>query len=248
MRSPFNFSRSSRALLFSAAPIPAWKRALDISCCVVALPVLAIAVSFAALLLAIVSPGPVFYRQERVGYMGRRFMLLKFRTMHVGVAAEAHRAHVSTLFTSKRPMQKLDAVRDSRLVAGGWLLRASGFDELPQLLNVLQGNMSLVGPRPCIPYEYEHYSAWQRARFTTVPGLTGLWQVSGKNRTTFEEMIRLDIKYSQKKSLWMDLKILLLTLPAVVTQIAETRALRRARTAETPGGSATGAGAITLNP
>jgi lipopolysaccharide/colanic/teichoic acid biosynthesis glycosyltransferase len=202
---------------------------LDIIFCIIALPAFALATMFVALLIAAVSPGPLFFRQERVGYMGRRFMLYKFRTMHVGVETESHRAHVSALLSTKRPMQKLDASRDSRLIAGGWLLRASGLDELPQLLNVLIGDMSLVGPRPCIPYEYQQYSAWQRARFSSAPGLTGLWQVSGKNRTTFDEMIRLDIKYSETKSLWLDLKIITRTLPALWTQILDTRILRRDR-------------------
>jgi lipopolysaccharide/colanic/teichoic acid biosynthesis glycosyltransferase len=232
-----------RAFSRADPPIPVWKRSLDIACCIVALPILVVAAMFISLYLALVSAGPVFYRQERVGYMGRRFMLYKFRTMHVGVETASHRAHVSSLLNSSRPMQKLDATRDSRLVPGGWLLRATGIDELPQLINVLLGDMSLVGPRPCIPYEYEQYSAWQRARFTTAPGLTGLWQVSGKNRTTFEEMIRLDIQYSQTKSLWLDLKIIALTLPALWVQVADTHVLRRAPAvpgvgAPSPSGSA----------
>jgi lipopolysaccharide/colanic/teichoic acid biosynthesis glycosyltransferase len=103
------------------------------------------------------------------------------------------------------------------------LLRASGLDELPQLINVLRGEMSVVGPRPCIRYEYELYEPWQRARFNAVPGLTGLWQVSGKNRTTFEEMVRLDIEYAQHRTLWMDLKIILKTLPAIWGQYCDLR-------------------------
>ena len=97
-------------------------------------------------------------------------------------------------------------------------MRATGLDELPQLINVLRGEMSLVGPRPCIPYEYELYEPWQRRRFDAVPGLTGLWQVSGKNRTTFDQMIQLDIEYSERLSLWLDLKIILKTFPALWQQ------------------------------
>jgi lipopolysaccharide/colanic/teichoic acid biosynthesis glycosyltransferase len=119
-------------------------------------------------------------------------------------------------------MVKMDARGDSRLIPGGWLIRASGLDELPQIINVLRGEMSLIGPRPCVPYEFEKYLPWQRERFNAVPGLTGLWQVSGKNRTTFEEMIRLDIQYSRNVSLWMDLKIILLTVPALLVQISDT--------------------------
>ena len=108
------------------------------------------------------------------------------------------------------------------------LLRASGLDELPQLINVLRGEMSLVGPRPCLPYEYDQYLPWQKERFETVPGLTGLWQVSGKNKTTFVEMIQLDIKYAKNKNLWWDLKIILMTVPALAIQMLETRQARRA--------------------
>jgi lipopolysaccharide/colanic/teichoic acid biosynthesis glycosyltransferase len=119
-------------------------------------------------------------------------------------------------------MTKLDA-RDSRLIHGGRLLRALGLDELPQLLNVLRGEMSLVGPRPCLEYEYEQFSQRHRERFETLPGLTGLWQVSGKNRTTFEQMMNLDIRYVREKSLWLDLKILAKTIPAILIQVYETK-------------------------
>jgi lipopolysaccharide/colanic/teichoic acid biosynthesis glycosyltransferase len=119
-------------------------------------------------------------------------------------------------------MVKMDARGDSRLIPGGWLIRAAGLDELPQIINVLRGEMSLIGPRPCVPYEYEKYLPWQRERFNAVPGLTGLWQVSGKNRTTFEEMIRLDIQYSWNVSLQLDLKIILLTAPALLGQVSDT--------------------------
>jgi len=137
---------------------------------------------------------------------------------------------LDTLLTSKSgaPMTKLDGKRDSRLIAGGWLLRATGLDELPQLINVWRREMSFVGPRPCLPYEYEKYEAWHRKRFHAVPGLTGLWQVSGKNRTSFEQMIRLDIRYAEKQSLLLDLWIIALTPTALVTQIADTAVARRA--------------------
>jgi lipopolysaccharide/colanic/teichoic acid biosynthesis glycosyltransferase len=126
-------------------------------------------------------------------------------------------------------MTKLDS-RDSRLIPGGWLIRALGLDELPQILNVLKGDMSIVGPRPCLPYEFDNYSPRHRERFNAVPGLTGLWQVSGKNRTTFEEMIRLDIAYSNETSLWLDLRIILMTVPALFLQVGDTRKDRQAFT------------------
>jgi lipopolysaccharide/colanic/teichoic acid biosynthesis glycosyltransferase len=212
-------------------PLPWWKRSLDLACALVALPALLAVGLVVALWLAIFSPGPVLFRQERVGYKGRRFMLYKFRSMRVAADTSSHRAHFTSLIGSNRAMQKLDGTHDNRLVPGSWLLRASGLDELPQLLNILRGDMSIVGPRPCIPYEYEQYSAFHRQRFDSAPGLTGLWQVSGKNRTTFEQMVRFDIEYGHRKSLWLDLQIMAKTLPALCVQIADTRFMRRTRKA-----------------
>jgi len=210
-------------------PLPHWKRTLDYLCCLAALPLLALCMIVVAVLLRTTSPSVLFFRQERVGYLGRRFSIFKFRTMHVGAETSSHQAHVADLLRSNAPMQKMDSRGDSRLLRGGWLLRASGLDELPQVINVWLGEMSVVGPRPCIPYEYEQYSAEQRRRFTAVPGLTGLWQVSGKNKTTFDEMIRYDIKYAETKTLWLDLKIILTTVPALLVQIAEARQGRRSK-------------------
>jgi exopolysaccharide production protein ExoY len=209
-------------------PFPIWKRSLDIACCLIALPFLALTALWAFFITTTVARGPIFFRQERVGHLGRRFLLYKFRTMHVTASGSAHQAHFSQLMTSNAPMQKLDARGDNRLILGGWLLRASGLDELPQIINVLRGEMSIVGPRPCIPYEYEGYSPWQRNRLRSVPGLTGLWQVSGKNRTTFEEMVRLDIAYGEKLSFVRDIGIIVRTLPALLTQISDIRRARNA--------------------
>src|SRR5882724_1345162 len=190
--------------------IPSWKRSLDLTCCAVALPVFAVWTLFVAVLMKTSSPGTIFYHQERVGYRGRRFKLYKFRTMHVGADTGSHQRHFSELVRSNGPMKKLDSQGDSRLIPGGWLLRASGMDELPQIINVLRGEMSLVGPRPCIPTEFEQYLPWQKKRVDAFPGLTGLWQVSGKNRTTFEQMIRFDIQYTKTVSAWLDVKIILM--------------------------------------
>jgi lipopolysaccharide/colanic/teichoic acid biosynthesis glycosyltransferase len=209
------------------APLPWWKRTIDVACCVIALPFFAaIAAALWTLLLA-TSPGPLLFRQQRVGYTGRRFMLYKFRTMHRSADTAAHREHVAALLRSNAPMHKLDSAGDSRLVPGARLIRALGIDELPQLINVLMGEMSIVGPRPCIPYEYEQYSPWHRERLNAMPGLTGLWQVSGKNRTTFEEMVRLDIQYGQTKSPWSDLKIIARTVPALLAQAIDTHRRHR---------------------
>ena len=205
--------------------LPGWKRAVDLVLCATALPVLAalVLVRYAARIFA---PGPVFFRQERVGHRGRRFCLYKFRTMRVNASTDVHQAHFSLLMKSAAPMQKLDS-SDDRLIQGGWFWRATGLDELPQIINVLRGEMSFVGPRPCIPYEYEGYSPAQRERLNCVPGLTGLWQVSGKNHTTFEEMVQLDVAYAQQRSALLDLKIILLTPRAAWNQVMETKCLRR---------------------
>jgi lipopolysaccharide/colanic/teichoic acid biosynthesis glycosyltransferase len=191
-----------------------------------------------ALVVICGSRGPVFFRQRRVGYKGREFGCYKFRTMHVNAETASHRDHFCQLMESEVPMTKLDARNDPRLIPLGALLRATGLDELPQLINVVRGEMSLVGPRPCIAYEYERYQPWQRRRFDAVPGLTGLWQVSGKNQTTFNEMIRLDIEYSERASLWLDLQIILRTLPALWQQCLESRAQKRRQAGSSTAGIA----------
>lgn len=205
-----------------------WKRSIDIACCLVALPFFAVLALIMTIVTKLVAPGPVLFRQERVGCMGRRFWIYKFRSMYVNADTNGHQNYFKDLIHTNAPMQKLDSKGDSRLIPGSWLLRATGLDELPQIINVLRGEMSIVGPRPCIQTEYEAYLPWQRQRCMAMPGLTGLWQVSGKNRTTFEEMVRLDIRYSQVKSFWLDVKIILLTVPALVVQVADTRLSRKA--------------------
>jgi lipopolysaccharide/colanic/teichoic acid biosynthesis glycosyltransferase len=171
--------------------------------------------------MILAAPGPLFFRQERIGRYGRLFTCIKFRTMVVGEHSVIHRQHCEQLISSRRPMTKMDARSDSRLIPGGWLLRASGLDELPQVINILRGDMSLVGPRPCMPYEYERYKPWQCERFSAQPGLTGLWQVSGKNTKTFEEMVRLDIDYARNVSLRLDFKIILMTPPTLFLLVLE---------------------------
>jgi exopolysaccharide production protein ExoY len=218
--------------------LPLWKRALDLAVIVAVLPGLLILGGLTALLVICGSRGPVFFRQRRVGHKGREFDCFKFRTMQVNADTKSHQDHFQQLMQTEVPMTKLDARSDPRLIPFGAIVRACGLDELPQLLNVVRGEMSLVGPRPCIPYEYELYEPWQRRRFDAVPGLTGLWQVSGKNRTTFNEMIRLDINYSENVSLWLDLKIILKTLPAILQQCRESRALKRTQTARASAGMA----------
>jgi lipopolysaccharide/colanic/teichoic acid biosynthesis glycosyltransferase len=210
-----------------ASAVPLWKRLLDVSLIVATAPITVVVGAAIALVIKVGSPGPVIFRQDRVGYKGRLFVCYKFRTMQTGAETSSHQGHTAHLMKSAVPMTKLDAVRDSRIIPFGSILRATGLDELPQLLNVLRGEMSIVGPRPCVGYEYEMYETWQKRRFDAVPGLTGLWQVSGKNRTTFNEMINLDIEYSEQASLWLDLKIMLKTLPALVVQCCDQRAKRK---------------------
>ena len=205
------------------AEVPRWKRRLDVVFILLILPlVLPLAVLVAAL-IRMVSKGPVLFRQERVGYLGRKFMCFKFRTMFIGAETIAHQGHLQNLMKSDAPMVKLDARGDSRIIPFGLLLRSTGLDELPQLINVLRGEMSMVGPRPCLAYECDEYLPWQMERFNTLPGLTGLWQVSGKNLTTFAEMMQLDITYAREKSLWLDLAIILKTIPAIVGQVLQSR-------------------------
>lgn len=218
--------------------IPRWKRVLDVACIIAAAPIALPIGLLIALLVIVVSPGPVFFYQERIGYLGKKFRCMKFRTMRVNAETQVHANHLAELITSNQPMTKLDT-HDSRVIPFGRVLRAFGLDELPQLINVLKGEMSLVGPRPCLPYEYERYLPRHRGRCATLPGLTGLWQVSGKNRTTFEEMIDLDLDYCRTKSLWLDLKIIAMTIPAIVVQVWDTlkrkAAARRAHNQQAQG-------------
>jgi len=201
--------------------IALWKRVLDLGLLLILLPGLVLVGGVVALIVKLGSPGPVFFRQKRVGYQGKEFVCLKFRTMHVNAETDSHRQHTRELIKSQTPMMKLDQKRDPRVVPFGRILRACGLDELPQLINVLRGEMSLVGPRPCIRYECEAYEPWHWQRFEAAPGLTGLWQVSGKNRTTFEQMVQLDIEYARRQSFWLDVQIIAKTLPAMWRQYSD---------------------------
>jgi lipopolysaccharide/colanic/teichoic acid biosynthesis glycosyltransferase len=202
--------------------IPLWKRVLDVTCILLSMPFWLPVVVLVALWVKVVSPGPIFFKQERVGYRGSRFLLFKFRTMKVNVETGSHEKHLEQLIDGNAPMTKLDS-GDPRIIAGGRILRALGLDELPQLFNVLRGEMSLVGPRPCTPHEFQRYKDWQQERVNSLPGLTGFWQVNGKNKTTFTEMIHMDIWYTRNLSLMLDLTIMVKTLPAIIVQVLETR-------------------------
>ena len=189
------------------------KRCFDVVLAAVLLLVLLPLLILIAVVVKLDSPGPVLFRQTRCGLNRRPFVVLKFRTMGHGVCPEAHRQYIAALAGGTHDaavgLKKLTG--DARVTRSGALLRRASFDELPQLLNVLMGQMSIVGPRPAIEYELEHYEADHYARFEVRPGLTGLWQVSGRNHLGFEEMLRLDCEYAWSRSLRKDLWILLRT-------------------------------------
>ncbi len=195
-------------------PTPFWKRSLDvIGSCLLLLLLSPIFVGV-MLLIRCVSRGPVFFVQSRVGANGRRFRMWKFRTMTVETDPAEHARYVASLAGNPDAvLSKLDA--PAGLIPYGGLLRTCALDELPQLFNVLRGEMSLVGPRPDV-LEAEEYRPWQRRRFDVVPGISGLWQVSGKNELTFDQMLELDVQYVEQRSLRLDLSILLRTVPVVL--------------------------------
>jgi lipopolysaccharide/colanic/teichoic acid biosynthesis glycosyltransferase len=193
---------------------------LDLALVAMSAPFILPLLLVAAAWVALVSPGPVVFVQERVGQAGRRFRCLKLRTMRAGCPTSAHQKLMDRLQDDDQPMAKLDA-EDPRLIPGARWIRALGIDELPQLWNVCRGEMSFVGPRPCVPYELNRYRPSQLARFQTLPGLTGLWQVRGKNHTTFSQMIRYDVEYARLRSLRMDVHILLSTPRTLVSQLRD---------------------------
>ena len=171
-------------------------------------------------LIKLTSPGPVFFRQKRIGQFGREFTFLKFRSMVVNNDPSIHMEYVRNLIDKKvdQSAGTFKIKNDPRVTAVGRFIRKSSLDELPQFINVLKGEMSLVGPRPPIPYEFESYSLWHRRRILEAkPGITGAWQVEGRSRTTFDDMVRMDLRYIRNQSLWLDVKILLKTPLAVIS-------------------------------
>jgi len=199
------------------------KRVLDVLGALLAIVLFSPLMLVTALLVALDSPGPVIFRQTRLGRGGQPFTFFKFRSMRVAADDAVHRAFVAK-FVAGQPAAaggaapyKLQA--DPRVTRLGRVLRLTSIDELPQLFNVLRGEMSLVGPRPAIPYEIEHYQPWHLRRILTQkPGITGLWQVAGRSRVTFDEMVRMDLRYIRECSLWLDLTILLRTVVVVFNQ------------------------------
>ena len=202
------------------------KRLFDVAVSLTSLVVLSPLLVFLATLIKVHSEGPAFFVQERVGWdehmrIGRIFRLYKFRTMRTNSDPGLHREHVASLIKNNSAPASvggsLKMANDRRITGLGRILRKSSLDELPQLINVLKGDMSLVGPRPALPYEVELYQEWHRRRLEARPGLTGWWQVKGRSRVAFDEAVRMDIYYVDHRSLALDLKILFLTPWAVIS-------------------------------
>lgn len=188
------------------------KRILDFTGAALGLIIAGPVMLMTTLAIRITDPGPVLFRQVRAGRNGRKFTMLKFRSMVMD--AEKRKAELMHLNEMDGPVFKIQ--RDPRITAVGRFIRKTSIDELPQLLNILVGDMSLVGPRPALPSEVDQYKPWQRRRLSVKPGLTGMWQVSGRNQIDFEEWMQMDLDYIDQWSLWLDIKIILKTIPAVV--------------------------------
>ena len=200
------------------------KRTIDIVGSTFALLLLSPVLIVIAIAIKLTSRGPVLFKQQRMGKSGVRFMFLKFRSMYFQNDAKIHREYIRQFISAREDHQQPDDFSgvykikdDPRVTRIGRFLRKTSLDELPQFFNVLRGEMSLVGPRPPIPYEVEVYGVWHRRRFLEAkPGITGLWQVEGRSRVKFDEMVRLDLKYAKTWSPWLDIKILLRTPAAVL--------------------------------
>jgi lipopolysaccharide/colanic/teichoic acid biosynthesis glycosyltransferase len=195
------------------------RRALDIVLALAMLLVLAPVMALVALAIRIDSRGPVLFRQRRLGRGMREFTVLKFRSMKATADSKRHRDYVTSLIAGDGGNEQGGLYKlavDDRITGVGRFLRMTSLDELPQLWNVVRGEMSLVGPRPVIAYEAEQYPDWYLGRFAVRPGLTGLWQVSGRNERTYEEMVRLDLQYAERRTLGMDMLILLKTVWVVL--------------------------------
>lgn len=202
---------SPHALYFVA------KRTIDLVAVAVLLALLLPVLVAIAIAIALDSKGPVFYRGARVGRDGRQFTALKFRSMVSGADQTPHRMLIQELMAGATCATLYKVRGDGRITRVGAFLRRTSLDELPQLWNVLKGEMSLVGPRPDVPYAVDLYEPWMRQRLAATPGITGLWQVSGRSRLGLREMLELDVDYVERRSLRLDLQILLLTFPAVLS-------------------------------
>ncbi len=204
-----------------------FKRVIDVIAAALGVVALSPFLALVAIAIKLDSPGPILYRQPRVGENGRVFLMFKFRSMRADSDPGMHREHVARLIRENVGVFQIDGdghstvslklENDPRITRVGKFIRKTSIDELPQLFNVLRGEMSLVGPRPPLPYEVELYKEWHKRRFEAIPGITGLWQVKGRNRVSFDEMVRMDLEYIEHQSFWLDLKILIQTPLAVVS-------------------------------
>lgn len=217
------------------APAGGWcKRVLDVALAVPALIMLSPLLLLVAIAVKIESRGPVLFRQERVGFRGTPFEVLKFRSMHVDASVQAHAADAAAWFAGTPSAGGYKSIRDPRITRVGAILRRTSADELPQLINVLRGEMSLVGPRPAIPYELAHYKSWYFDRLAARPGMTGLWQISGRELRSAAEMMQLDVRYVRTCSPQLDMLLLLLTVPALFGFAPGIHLLQRDRFDERP--------------
>jgi len=204
---------SSAQIRLAYAPLKRW---LDVIAAGLLLVVFGPLMALIAIGIKLHSPGPILYRQKRIGRNGHSFDMLKFRSMRDGAASAPHREHVQRLMRENSRPQDLGSTTlklrgDPRITGLGRILRALSLDELPQFLNVLRGEMSIVGPRPPLPYEYELYTDWAKQRLRVLPGITGLWQVTGRNQVSFEDMVRIDLAYIRRMNALLDLWIIVRT-------------------------------------
>jgi lipopolysaccharide/colanic/teichoic acid biosynthesis glycosyltransferase len=215
------------SLIVPVAPTPSGyriaKRSLDLVASLLGLLLSSPVMALVAIAVKLESRGPILFRQERLGLGGRRFVVFKFRTMFSSAEEERHRDHVRDLIRHDASPQNaggeawLPIRSDPRVTRIGSFLRRSHLDEFPQLINIVRGEMSLVGPRPPIPYEVEVYQPWHLRRLAVIPGLTGLWQATGWGRLTFDEGVALDVEYIERRSFWLDVRLILRTLWQIVT-------------------------------
>lgn len=193
------------------------KRIMDFSLTVLALLVLSPLLFFIAIAIKTTSKGPVIYVQKRIGKDGKAFNFYKFRSMFLNNKPDAHQKFVTEFIEGKvKTDGPLKIQNDPRVTSIGRFIRKTSFDELPQLFNVIKGEMSLVGPRPCLPYEYEKYKQWHKSRFMVKPGCTGVWQVSGRSEVSFDEMVVMDYYYIHNMSPWLDVKLIIKTIPVML--------------------------------
>ncbi len=215
-------SPSVERIISLSAQYLRYKRLMDILFTLLLLPFLLLAVAIIATLIRLDSPGPIFFRQKRIGQSGIEFGFLKFRSMRVNNDDAGHRVAIEQFMNGCAIDESTDSVipykirNDPRITRVGRFIRKTSLDELPQFFNVLHGEMTLVGPRPPVPYEFEHYSSHDKLRLSGKPGLTGIWQVYGRSRVSFAEMVEMDINYLEQQSLRQDLKLILLTIPVMI--------------------------------